>query len=77
MCSNTEMDRRKFWWNGKWGRLARRDVLLYEEGGVWWVEARQGGAEGRSRWLAHIDEDSALDTVRRLTSGPERWRDMG
>ncbi len=36
------------WWNGTWGRLARRDVYL-RIGTVSEVEAREGGAEGRSR----------------------------
>ena len=76
MCSNTLMERRKFWWNGKWGRIARRDVLLYEDGGVWWVEARDGGVEGRSRWLEYRDEDAAMETVRALIAGTERWRQV-
>ena len=69
MCSNMQMERRKFWWNGKWGRLARRDVLLYEDGGVWWVE-------GRSRWFEFVDEDAATDCVRMLVAGTERWREL-
>jgi len=76
VCSNIQVERRKFWWNGKWGRLARRDVLLYEDGGVWWVEAREGGVEGRSRWLEYQDEDAALDAVRALVAGVDRWRQM-
>jgi hypothetical protein len=76
MCSNMQMERRKFWWNGKWGRLARRDVLLYEDGGAWWVEAREGGAEGRSRWFEFADEDAATDCVRMLIAGTERWREL-
>ena len=70
------MERRKFWWNGKWGRLARRDVLLYEDGGVWWVEAREGGAEGRSRWFEFGDDDHAMDCVHALIAGTERWREL-
>jgi hypothetical protein len=70
------MERRKYWWNGKWGRLARRDVLLYEDGGQWWVQAREGGAEGRSRWLDFADEEQALDCVRALMTGTDRWREM-
>jgi hypothetical protein len=70
------MERRKFWWNGKWGRLARRDVMLWEDGGVWWVEAREGGPEGRSRWIEHETEEAALETVRILIAGMDRWREM-
>jgi hypothetical protein len=76
MCSNAVMERRKFWWNGKWGRLARRDVMVYEDGGTWWVEAREGGAEGRSRWFEFRDENGATDCVRALIAGDERWREL-
>jgi hypothetical protein len=70
------MERRKFWWNGKWGRLARRDVLLYEDRGTWWVEAREGGTEGHSRWFEFAAEDAAMDCVRALVAGNERWREV-
>jgi hypothetical protein len=76
MCSNTLMERRKFWWNGKWGRLARRDILLYEDGGVWWLETREGGVEGRSRWAEFHTEEAACDAVRPMIEGPDRWRQM-
>jgi hypothetical protein len=35
----------RHWFNGKWGRLARRDVKIFVDVS-WWVEARQGGSEG-------------------------------
>jgi hypothetical protein len=71
------MERRRHWWNGSWGRLGRRDIYLYEDGGQWWVEARTGGAEGRSRWFEHADQDSADDRVRGLLTEPGRWREVG
>jgi hypothetical protein len=43
---------------------------------VWWVEAREGGAEGRSRWFEFADEDAAADCVRMLVAGTERWREL-
>jgi hypothetical protein len=70
------MERRKHWWNGHWGRLARFDVVLYEDGGRWWIEVREGGVEGRSRWLECGDEDAALDRVRVLLAGEEEWREL-
>jgi hypothetical protein len=70
------MERRKHWWNGTWGRLARRDVYLFEDGGKWLVEAREGGAEGRSRWYDFDDEDTALDCVRGLLVQPGDWREL-
>jgi hypothetical protein len=76
MCSNSLMERRKHWWNGTWGRLARRDVYLYEDGGRWLVESRLGGAEGRSRWYEYDDEQAALECVRGLLAGAGRWREL-
>jgi hypothetical protein len=70
------MERRKHWWNGTWGRLARRDVYLYEDAGHWLVEAREGGAEGRSRWYEFADEDDALGCVNGLLAQPGDWRDV-
>src|SRR4051812_43176493 len=42
---------RKRWWNGRWGRIAVRtssSTLMVICG---WVEAREGGADGRRRFL--------------------------
>jgi hypothetical protein len=70
------MEQRKHWWNGIWGRLARRDVLLYNDGDRWLIEAREGGAEGRSKWFEYDDEEAALNDVRVLLVGPGRWREL-
>lgn len=77
MFECTTMERRKHFWNGTWGRLARRDVYLYEDGGRWWVEAREGGAEGRSRWDDFTDEDAALARVLVLLDQPGQWTELG
>jgi hypothetical protein len=70
------MEQRKHWWNGKWGRLARRDILLSEDGGAWWVEIREGGVDDAvSRWYELPDEDMALDCVRDMMAGPFEWRE--
>lgn len=70
------MERRKHWWNGRWGRLARRDILLFEDGGVWLLEVRTGGAEGSSRWFEFADEDAAMDAVRALLGADSDWREL-
>ncbi|HEX6872784.1 MAG TPA: hypothetical protein VF163_16935 [Micromonosporaceae bacterium] len=70
------MEKRKHYWNGRWGRLARRDILLYEDGGRWSVESRAGGADGRSRWTEFADEDAAVDLVRDLLAGSDDWREL-
>jgi hypothetical protein len=53
-------------------------VLLFEDGGVWWVEAREGGSEGRSRWYELPDEDRVLDCVRDFVnaSGTSEWKEL-
>jgi hypothetical protein len=72
------MERRKHYWNSKWGRLARLDILVFEDAGFWLVEARDGGAEGKSRWFELPNEDVALDCVRDLmaVSGSEGWKEL-
>ncbi len=70
------MEKRKHYWNGRWGRLARHDVLLYEDGGFWQVEHRIGGSEGRTRWYEHDDEDAALDRIRDLLATSDGWQEL-
>jgi hypothetical protein len=76
VCSNTAVERRKHWWNGTWGRLARIDVMVYEDAGRWLVEAREGGAEGRSRWYEYDSEEAATECVRGLLADSPHWKEM-
>lgn len=70
------MEQRKHWWNGKWGRLARRDVFLRTDGDTWHVEQRAGGAEGVSHFYEFDSEDAGYDAVRDLLVGPDEWREL-
>lgn len=70
------MEQRKHWWNGSWGRLARRDVFLRTDADRWFVEARSGGAEGASRFTEYATEETAYDAVRHLLTGPGEWREV-
>jgi len=63
------------WWNGTWGRLARRDVFL-RVGTLWEVEAREGGADGRSRVWRFTSEEEARAFAQRCMTAPGRWRDL-
>lgn len=62
------------WWNGAWGRLARRDVELWT-GQMWRVVMREGGTGGseRSHWF--VSEDEARTFVRRCLAGARGWRE--
>jgi len=70
------MEQRKHWWNGKWGRLARRDVYLRTDADRWYVEQRAGGAEGTSRFHEFDGEDEAYEAIRGLIAGMDPWREL-
>lgn len=70
------MERRRHYWNAKWGRIARRDIMIFEDAGRWLVEAREGGVDGTSRWFDVTDETSAFDLVRSLMSDSTDWREL-
>lgn len=70
------MEQRKHWWNGSWGRLARKDVFLRSDGDQWIVEQRAGGAEGVSRWYELDTEEAALDLIQALLAGGDGWREL-
>jgi hypothetical protein len=61
----------RHWWNRRYGRLVRRDVLIWSDGYRGWeVEARKGGGEGTSRRQAVHDEREASVLA-------QRWREAG
>jgi hypothetical protein len=59
------------------GSLARTDIYLRTDADVWWVEVREGGADGSSRQWEFGDEDRALDVVRALLAYDDGWREVG
>ena len=66
------------WWNGTWGRLARRDVWLKTDGNRWWVEARQGDGD-RQPWRGrpHLTEEAARqELAAMLARAGKKWRDL-
>jgi hypothetical protein len=68
----------RHWWNGQWGRLGRRDVYIRSDNGrVFEVEVRQGGAEGRA-WLALFDtlDDAEAEADKHLHHEQDTWRDV-
>jgi hypothetical protein len=68
--------RRHWWWNGRFGRLARRDVVVHEHDGRWVVEARRGGVEGSSRWAEVASEAAAVELARSIQDEPTAWSEL-
>jgi hypothetical protein len=66
----------KWWWNGRWGRLARRDVKVYRDGDTFRVEAVQGGVEGPIRQFPDLPESAAVDVAKSLMEESDGWQDM-
>jgi hypothetical protein len=65
------------WWNGLWGRLARRDIWLASDGRSWLVRFREGGDDGREGEFAFADEAEARRLVQRLMeTAPGDWKDL-
>jgi hypothetical protein len=63
------------WWNGRWGRLARRDVRLVHQQ-RWTVEAVDGGVEGKVKTWTFDSEDQARELVNRLLAVGDGWREI-
>lgn len=66
------------WWNGRWGRLARRDIWLSRTV-QWQVTARRGNSETGEVLRWHFDsEQQARDMVVRLQTAPDSgdWREQ-
>jgi hypothetical protein len=70
------MEKLQQWWNGRWGRLARVDVVLFSDENRWIVEHRIGGVEGRSTSSTFDSEQAALDQVGVLLTGSDGWREL-
>jgi hypothetical protein len=70
------MEKRRHYWNGRWGRLARVDIVAFEDAGRWLVEHRIGGVEGRVTVMEFDREEAALDHIRALCAGDDDWRSL-
>ncbi|MEU7802579.1 hypothetical protein AB0B10_25300 [Micromonospora arborensis] len=65
------------WWNGSWGRIARRDIWLLLDGRRWCVRGRVGGDDGREVLHEFDDEQTARAMVSRMMgTSAGAWRDL-
>jgi hypothetical protein len=70
-------------WNGRFGRLARRDIWLRRDDGPhgeplrWTVEIRLGDADGEHADWTYDSEADALAMVRRcIDTGGDGWQEL-
>jgi len=80
MCSTVEVMRVVGrWWNGRFGRLSRRDIWLRTDGTLWRVEARRGDGDSPTWRHDYPQETQARAQVRAMierTGGDIEWRDL-
>jgi hypothetical protein len=66
----------KRWWNGRFGRIARRDVWLEREE-IWHVKARNGDGDSPVKAWVYPDRNQAEAMVQRLLpTGGDDWKDL-
>ncbi|MCM0674668.1 hypothetical protein NCC78_08200 [Micromonospora phytophila] len=71
------MEVRGRYWNGAWGRIARRDIWLLSDGRLWRVRGRLGGDGGREVSHDFTNEGSARTMVdRMMEASAGTWRDL-
>jgi len=66
------------WWNGRWGKLARRDIWLYAHKG-WLVQARNGDSNTpKKEWHfpAAAEAEARAWVDRLIATGGDGWKDM-
>ena len=67
------------WWNKSYGRMARKDLWLWQDGSTWTVGARHGDSDGEL-WRRPFDrEDEAralIDSMMKRNGGRPTWLDM-
>ncbi|GEM_PF-2419781 len=67
------------WWNRLHGRLARKDLWLWQNGQIWIVGARSGGADARV-WRRQFDREAKaralIDQIIARNGGRRAWLDM-
>jgi len=64
------------WWNGRFGRLARRDIWLEREV-IWHVRARNGDGDSKIKAWTYTDRNQAEAMVDRLRStGGDGWKNL-
>lgn len=65
------------WWNGRYGRIARRDLWLYADNGRFVVQARVGDGEARvQEWPFACEPDARAQVDELIRTGGDGWREL-
>jgi hypothetical protein len=71
------MERVYWYWNGRWGRLARLDIKVFRAGERLRLEHWRGGVEGRLiAAYDDLDDPRARDLAADLAGDLAEWRDL-
>jgi len=71
------MDQVARYWNGQFGRLARRDIWLKTDGVSWRVEARRGDGDASVWGRDYLTEAAArADMAALMERTHDTWRDL-
>jgi hypothetical protein len=72
-------EQRGRWWNRHHGRLARKDLWLWQDDDLWVVGARSGGSDSHM-WRGEFDRESKaralIDQILARNGGRRAWLDM-
>jgi len=67
------------WWNRAHGRMARKDLWLWQDGPLWTVGARHGGGDSEV-WRKSFDRESVarvlIESIMKRNGGRGAWLDL-
>jgi hypothetical protein len=69
------------WWNRAHGRMARKDLWLWQNGSAWIVGARHGDGDGDAEiWHRSFDRESVarvlIEAMMKRNGGRDTWLDL-
>jgi hypothetical protein len=72
-------EQRGRWWNRLYGRMARKDLWLWQDGPQWIVGAREGDADARTwrrEFATEAPARALIDQILARNGGRKAWLDM-
>lgn len=65
------------WWNGRYGRIARRDLWLLADESRYMVQARIGDSDAPvEKWQFACEPDARAKVDELIRTGGDGWREL-